>query len=239
MMNGAATVSIATRSKDYAGSRQEAGKEVMDGPPPLPVSSPLEIEKLIAEPVVRPPSKGVLRRSSYNPNDRAAQNYSIVEDLAQAPSAMSALEFLQSCPSQRKALSAIGGIDPADSSIITFDLENFTPRLPHQIALVIQVGINSINIHRAVVDEGASTCVMSSACWKAIGSQALSSSPNALEAFDGRESKPLGVLESLPITLQGKTINVEVELVNAKLKYNILLDCSWTHAMLCVPSTIF
>ena len=67
------------------------------------------------------------------------------------------------------------------------------------------------------MDEGASTCVMSYAFWKAIGSPALSSSPNALEAFDGRESKPLGVLESLAITLQGKTVNVEVEVVDAKL----------------------
>lgn len=65
------------------------------------------------------------------------------------------------------------------------------------------------------------------------------SSPNALEAFDGRESKPLGVLESLAITLQGKTVNVEVEVVDAKLNYNILLGRSWTHAMLYVPSTVF
>ena len=177
-------------------------KAVVDGTPPPPISGSLEIEKPTPEPVVKPPSKGVLRRYSYNPNSRAAQHYSIVEDLAQVPSAMSTLEVLQSCPFQRKALlSAIGGIDPTDSSLLTFDLENFTPQLPHQIALVIQVGINSLNIHRAVVDEGASTCVMSSAWWKAIGSPALSSSPNALEAFDGQESKPLGVLESFPITL--------------------------------------
>ena len=165
--------------------------------------------------------------SSYNPNAHATQHYSFIEDLAQAPSVMSALEVLQIFPSQQKALlSTIDGIDPTNSSLLTFDLENFTPRLPHQIALVIQVGINGLNIHRAVVDEGASTCVMSSACWKAIGSSALSSSPNALEAFDGRESKPLGVLESLAITLQGKTVNVEVEVVETKLNYNILLSHS-------------
>ena len=123
MMNGTAPVSITTHSKDYTGSRQAARKEVVDGPPPPPVSSSLEIEKPTAEPVVRPPSKGVLRRSSYNPNARVAQHYSIVEDLAQAPSAMSALEVLQSFPSQWKALfSTIGGIDPADSSLLTFDL---------------------------------------------------------------------------------------------------------------------
>ena len=131
---------------------------------------------------------------------------------------MYALEVLQSFPSQRKSLlSAIGGIDPTDSNLLTFNSEKFTPRSPHQIALVIQVGINGLNIHRAVVDEGASTCVMSSACWNDIGSPALTSSPNALEAFDGWESKPLGVLESFSITLQGKTVNVEVEVVDTKL----------------------
>ena len=43
MMNGVAPVSIVTRSKDYARSCQAAGKEVVDGPPPPPASSPLEI----------------------------------------------------------------------------------------------------------------------------------------------------------------------------------------------------
>ena len=74
MMNGAAPVSIVTRSKDYVGSRQAAGKEVVDGPPPPPIFGPLEIEKPNAEPIVRPPSKGVLRRSSYNANAHAAKN---------------------------------------------------------------------------------------------------------------------------------------------------------------------
>ena len=129
--------------------------------------------------------------------------------------------------------------DPADSSLLSFDLENFVPRLSHQIVLIIQFDINCLNIHRAVVDEGASTCVMSYACWKAIGSPALTSSPNALEAFDGRKSKPLGVLVSLPINLQGKIVNVEVEVVDVKLNYNLLLGRSWTYTVLCVLSTLF
>ena len=111
----------------------------------------------------------------------------------------------------------IGGVDPTDTSLLAFDLQNSIPWLPHQIVLIIQVVINGLDIHLAVVDEGASTCIMSSSCWKSIGSLALNSSPNALEAFDGRESKPLGVLASLPITLKGKIVNVEVEVVDAKL----------------------
>jgi hypothetical protein len=76
-----------------------------------------------------------------------AQNYSIVEDLAQAPSAMSALEVLQSCPAQRKALlKAIGGIDPTDTNLIVFDLEDHIPRLPPQLGFQIQVVVSDKNI---------------------------------------------------------------------------------------------
>lgn len=47
---------------------------------------------------------------------------------------MSALEVIETCPMHQKTLLfAIEAIDPADSSLITFDLENHVPRLPHQI----------------------------------------------------------------------------------------------------------
>jgi hypothetical protein len=78
---------------------------------------------------------------------------------------MSALEVLQSCPAQRKALlKAIGGINPIDMNLIVFDLDDHIPRLPPQIAFQIQVVVSDKNICRTVIDEGASTCVMSLAC---------------------------------------------------------------------------
>ena len=40
------------------------------------------------------PLKGVIHKSTYNHRERDAQNYNIVEDLAQSPSAMSTLEVL-------------------------------------------------------------------------------------------------------------------------------------------------
>ena len=105
------------------------------------------------------------------------RNYSIVEDLAQAPSAMSTLEVLQTCPTQRKALlKAIGGIDLTDMNLIIFDLEDHIPRLPPQLAFQIQVVFSDKNICRTIIDEGASTCVMSLACWKAIGCPPLNES---------------------------------------------------------------
>ena len=62
--------------------------------------------------MIRPP-KSTLRKTTHNPNVRATQHYSIVEYLAQAPYAMSALEVLQTFPMQQKTLlSFIGGLDP-------------------------------------------------------------------------------------------------------------------------------
>ena len=99
-------VHVQTRARNYDVPEKESkGKE-----PSTSQSAPLQIYKPLTDMILRPP-KGVLKRSTHNPNARAAQNYSIVEDLAQAPCAMSALEVLQSCPTQRKALlSAIGAV---------------------------------------------------------------------------------------------------------------------------------
>jgi len=61
---------------------------------------------------------------------------------------MSALEVLQTCPTQHKSLfSAIGGTDPTDSNLVTFDLENHVPHLPLQNPFVIQVIIKGKTIH--------------------------------------------------------------------------------------------
>jgi hypothetical protein len=66
-----------------------------------PPSGPLQIEKPTFDSILRPP-KSTICKATFNPSSRVAQNYNIVEDLAQAPCAMSMLEVLQHCPSQRK-----------------------------------------------------------------------------------------------------------------------------------------
>jgi hypothetical protein len=237
-------ITLTTRAKDYSSSKEKVDdippSLVQQSPSAPPSNGPLHLERPNPDTVLRPPPKGVVRKSAFNPHARAAQNYSIVEDLAQAPSAMSALEVLQSCPTQRKALlKAIGGIDPTDTNLIIFDLEDHIPRLPPQLAFQIQVVVADKNICRTVIDEGASTCVMSIACWKAIGSPSLTESHNTLKAFNGSGFKPYGVLPSLPITLEGKMVNVEVEVFDAPLDYNLLLGRSWIDSMHAVVSTLF
>jgi hypothetical protein len=153
---------------------------------------------------------------------------------------MSSLKVLQSFPIQRKALlKSIGGIDPTNTSLIIFDLEDHIQRLPPQLAFQIQVIIFDKNICRIVIDEGASMCVMSITYWKAIGSPPLTESHNMLKAFNGSSFKPYSVLLSLLVTLEGKMVNVEVEVFDAPLDYNLLLGRSWIDSMRAVVSTFF
>jgi hypothetical protein len=151
---------IMTRAHDYSKpSASEKGKEAE-----IP-SLPLQIEKTLGEKMKHIP-KGVFKRASHNPNARAAQNYSVVEDLSQTPCAMSALEVLQSCPAQRKALlTALGSTENCNPGTIMLDTTDLKPRLPYHVAFQIVVAhpmkTFTWNIIRTVVDEGASTCVMS------------------------------------------------------------------------------
>lgn len=110
-----------------------------------------------------------------------------------------------------------------DSSLITFDLENHVPCLPHQLSFLTQVIIKGKMIHQTVIVEGASTCIMFVSCLKSIGSPPLNQSLNTLEAFDGRGSHPYGILTKFPITLDRKIFELEVEVIDASLIYNLLL----------------
>ena len=86
-------------------------------------------------------TKGPLRQNDAF--GRVAHSYSIVDDLAQSPAAISTLELLQSCPSQNKALlSAMGAVDQADDKLIVFDThQSEHPPLPSSVAFQIPIKI--------------------------------------------------------------------------------------------------
>ena len=117
-----------------------------------------------------------------------------MDDLAQSLTTMSDLEVLQPCPKQQKALLyALGIIDLADTRLMAFDLDKATPRLPSMVAFQIPVSVQNITIHRCVIDEGASTCIMSKNVWQKLGSPKLKLSVIKLRSYDGRPSKPVGL----------------------------------------------
>jgi hypothetical protein len=154
---------IMTRAHDYSKlSAPEEGKEAE-----IP-SLPLQIEKMLGETMTRIP-KGAFKRASHNPNERATQNYSVVEDLSQTPCAMSALEVLQSFPAQRKALlTSLGSTETCNPGTIMLDTTDLKPHFPYHVVFQIVVAhptkTFTWNIFRTVVYEGTSTCVMSLAC---------------------------------------------------------------------------
>jgi hypothetical protein len=59
----------------------------------------------------------------------------VVEDLSQTPCVMSALEVLQSCPAQRKALlTSLGSTKTCNLGTIMLDTTDLKPRLPYHVA---------------------------------------------------------------------------------------------------------
>jgi hypothetical protein len=117
---------ISTRAHDY--SKPSASKKGKEADLPY---LPLQIEKTLGETMTGIP-KGAFKKASHNPNARAAQHYSVVEDLSQTPCAMSTLEVLQSFPTQRKSLlTALGSTETCNSGTIMLDTTGLKPCLPY------------------------------------------------------------------------------------------------------------
>ena len=84
---------------------------------------------------------------------------------------MSALEVLQSCPSQRKDFfSTLGVNDDNSSSIIKFETAGLQPHLPYYVSLLIHVECLNKTVKHTMIDESVAASVMSLSCWKGLGS---------------------------------------------------------------------
>jgi hypothetical protein len=136
-------------------------------------------------------------------------------------------------------LSALGAINIVDTQLITFDSNNEEPRLPPQVAFQIPVKIWNTTVHRCIIDEGASTYIMSKDIWQKIGSPELVPSTSTLRAYDGRPTSPTGLCQNVPIELGGKTILIDIEVIDAQLDYNILFGRNYMYAMKAVASSVF
>jgi hypothetical protein len=97
----------------------------------------------------------------------------------------------------------------------------------------------NITVHRCIIDEGASTCIMSKTVWQKLGSLELIPSAITLQAYDRRPSSPEGLFQNVPVELGGKTILINIEVIDAPLDYNILFSRSYMYAMKAVASSIF
>ena len=114
-----ADVSIQTWAKNYETSKNEPKDKELMGTS----TNPLQIKRTTSYLVLRPP-KASIKHTTHNPNAKATQNYNIIEDLAQATCAISAMEVLQSFPMQRSELLSVLGVqDPNSSNTISFSTQ--------------------------------------------------------------------------------------------------------------------
>ena len=90
-----------------------------------------------------------------------------------------------------------------------------------------------------MVDEGSSTSIISSLTWKALGSPKWLTAQSQLLAYDRRPSESMGVLPQLPMTLGGKTVLIDMMVVDIPLDFNMLLGRDYVYAMNDVVSSLF
>jgi hypothetical protein len=133
----------------------------------------------------------------------------------------------------------LGAIDPADTQLITFDLDSGEPRLPALFTFQIPVKIRNITVHCCIIDEGASTCIMSNIVWQKLGSPELIPSTITQRAYDRRPSSPEGLFQNFPVELEGKTILIDIVVIDSPLDYNILFCLRYMYSMKVVTSSVF
>jgi hypothetical protein len=80
---------------------------------------------------------------------------------------------------------------------------------------------------------------MSKHVWHKIGSPELVPSTITLRAYDGRPTSSAGLCQNVPIELGGKTILIDIEVIDAQLDYNILFGRNYMYAMKAIASSVF
>ena len=117
-------------------------------------------------------------------------------------------------------LFVLGVADGSSPSVIKFETHGVQPHLAYYVSLLVHVECLNNTIKCTMIDEGTTDFVMPLSCWKGMGSPMLSKSGNMLTFFGGRSFWPHSILPSLEVQLGGKTIAIEVEVVDASLDYN-------------------
>ena len=80
---------------------------------------------------------------------------------------------------------------------------------------------------------------MSTSVWQKLGSPTLQPSTTTLCSCDGHPTRAQGILLHVPLTLAGKTVLIDIEVVNTQLDYNLLLGQNYMYAMRALASTVF
>jgi hypothetical protein len=129
---------------------------------------------------------------------------------------------------------------PPSNEAIHFDWCVLTgPHLPSYIPFQITVQVCSRYVPQMLIDEGSSVSILSSIAWQALGCPSLVPVRHNMLSFNRRTSQPLGTLPQFPITLGGKTVFIDVMVVQDHLDFSLLLGRDYVYAMKAIVSTLF
>jgi hypothetical protein len=97
--------------------------------------------------------------------------------------------------SEQGGIPLVPSTPPPSPRMVSFDWNDIVElHLPSSAPFQIRVKVNSTNIYRCIVDEGASTSILSSSLWKVLGSPEHVYASHELLAFDRCPSEYLGIL---------------------------------------------
>jgi hypothetical protein len=123
---------------------------------------------------------------------------------------------------------------PPSNEAICFDWGVLTgPHLPSHIPFQITVQVCGRDVPQMLIDEGASISILSSFAWKDLGCPQLASVTQNLLPFNRRTNQPLGTLPQFPLTLGGKTVFIDVMVVQDPLDF---VFTPWARLCLCHES---
>jgi hypothetical protein len=135
-------------------------------------------------------------------------------------------------------LSPVG--PPPSNEAIHFDWGVLTrPRLPSHIHFQITVQVCGQDVPQTPIDEGASISILSSFSWQALRCPPLVLITQNLLSFNRRTSQPIGTLPQFLVTLGGKTVFIDVMVVQDTLDFSLLLGQDYVYAMKVIVSTLF
>jgi hypothetical protein len=128
---------------------------------------------------------------------------------------------------------------PPSNEAIRFDWGvPIGPHLPSHIAFQITVQVCGRDVPQTLIDEGSSISIFSSITWQALGYPPLAPVTQNLLAFNKRTSQPLGTLPQFHVALGGKTVFIDVMVVQDPLDFS-LLGRDYVYAIKFIVYTLF
>jgi hypothetical protein len=129
---------------------------------------------------------------------------------------------------------------PPHNEAILFDWAMLTrPRAPSHMPFNITVKYFGRDIPQMLIDEGSSVSIFSSISLQYLGYPQLVSVTQTLSTFNRRTNHPLGILPRFTVTLGGKTVFIDIMVVQDPLDFDLLLGRDYVYAMKFIVSTLF